>query len=169
MVCRLKTCTTLESSRAATSPGHCNAETLSFSARHVVLSGAQTQDLCDSREQWASYLTNALKPIRDSSVKAWSTSTVASQVDLVCRLKTLYDPRGQWASYLTNALQCTNTASRYGRLQNVCPSMPSSVEWYADPRLVRLWQWASYLTNALQCFFTAIKICVFLSTPRSVE
>jgi len=30
-------------------------------------------------------------------------------------------------------------------------------------------QSASYLTNALQCFYTAIKICVFLSTPDSVE
>ena len=35
--------------------------TVSDSARHVVFSGVQTQDLYDPREQWASYLTNALK------------------------------------------------------------------------------------------------------------
>ena len=34
---------------------------VSDSARHVVFSGVQTQDLYDPREQWASYLTNALK------------------------------------------------------------------------------------------------------------
>ena len=49
---------------------HCSLETLhqdkdditvSFLACQIVLGGMQTQDLYDPREQWASYLTNALK------------------------------------------------------------------------------------------------------------
>jgi len=93
VVCRLKTCTTLESSGPATWQMPCRVSTLplryvSFLARQIVLGGVQAQDLYDPREQWASYLTNGFKLIRDSSVKAWLTSVVASQVDLVCRLKT---------------------------------------------------------------------------------
>jgi len=34
---------------------------VSFSARQMVLSDTQTQDLYDPREQWASYFTNALQ------------------------------------------------------------------------------------------------------------